>query len=73
MEEPFGTKGGTLPPFLERFQQLNEDYNKRLLIRQMVSALLRYHITTNVRCRRHSDWIEALTEETHRDCPLGYE
>ena len=44
MEEPFGTKGGTLPPFLKRFQRLNEEYNTRLLIQRLVSALLRYHL-----------------------------
>ena len=67
MEEPFGTKGGTLLPCLQRMQRLNEEYNTRLLIRRLVSALLRYHLrkrcqnTVAIRLKLYSEEIAALT------------
>jgi hypothetical protein len=43
------TKGGvrSLPPFLQKIQRLNDDYNKRLLITKAIQILARYA------CRQH--------------------
>ena len=37
------TKGGNLPKWLQKIQQHNEEYNKRILLGRFIRTIVSYH------------------------------